>query len=101
MKRRSAKPPVGRSTEFMHLHMRMIALENLVISLLAESSGRQLDLACEMATYISPRPGATPHRITGRAALQMRHLARRAQHFRSQPPGQAMPAPQRDPSHDP
>lgn len=83
MKHGSPDPRSARSAEFMQLHMRMIALENLVISLLAESSGRQLDLAREMAAYISPRPGATPHRMTGQAALQMRHLARRALHFRT------------------
>lgn len=83
MKHGNTDPKSVRSAEFTQLHMRMVALENLVISLLAESSGRQLDLAHEMAAYISPRPGATPHRLTRQAALQMRHLARRALHFRS------------------
>lgn len=81
-----------RSAEFVQLHMRMIALENLVISLLAQGSDRQLELARDMATYISPRPGATPHRATRRAALQMRHLARRALHFRDLSPTPATSA---------
>ena len=55
----------------------MIALENLVIALLSQASPQQLDLAREMATYISPRPGFTPHPLTIHAAAQMVHLVDR------------------------
>jgi hypothetical protein len=95
MKQAMPDPNSARSAEFTQLHMRMIALENLVISLLAEGTSRQLDLAREMASYISPRPGATPHRMTRRAALQMRHLARRALHFRTLSKGDGATAPAR------
>lgn len=60
----------------------MIALENLVITLLAEASDRQLDLVREMAVYISPRPGFTQHPLTIHAAAQMIDLVDRASHFR-------------------
>jgi hypothetical protein len=60
----------------------VIALENLVIALLAQVTDRQLDLARQMASYISPRAGFTRHRPTIRAAAQMVHLAERADHFR-------------------
>ena len=78
-------PPLTNS-ELVQLRVRVIALENLVISLLAQSPDRQLDLVREMAAYISPRPGFTPHPLTIRAAAEMIHLVERAGHFRDQPP---------------
>jgi hypothetical protein len=79
----SARPaPASTAVELAQLRIRVIALENLVISLLAQMSDRQLDLAREMATYISPRPGFTHHRPTIHAAAQMVHLVERADHFR-------------------
>jgi hypothetical protein len=47
-----------------HLRIRVIALENVLISLLATASNEQLELAREMAGYISPRPAFTPHPLT-------------------------------------
>lgn len=73
------------NSELVQLRVRVIALENLVISLLARSSDRQLDLVREMAAYISPRPGFTPHHLTIRAAAEMIHLVERAAHFRNIP----------------
>jgi hypothetical protein len=67
----------------VQLRVRVIALENLVISLLAEAPNRQLDLACEMAAFISPRPGFTHHPLTIHAATQMVDLVDRAGHFRA------------------
>jgi hypothetical protein len=80
----SEVPPLCNA-ELVQLRVRVIALENLVISLLAQSSDRQLDLVREMAAYISPRPGFTPHRLTIRAAAEMIHLVERAGHFRDIP----------------
>lgn len=78
-----ARPaPASTAAELAQLRIRVIALENLVISLLAQMSDRQLDLARQMATYISPRPGFTHHRPTIHAAAQMVHLVERADHFR-------------------
>ncbi len=81
----SEVPPLGNA-ELVQLRVRVIALENLVISLLAQSPDRQLDLVREMATYISPRPGFTPHPLTIRAAAEMIQLVERARHFRDMPP---------------
>jgi hypothetical protein len=69
----------------------VIALENLVIALLAHGSDRQLEVAREMATFISPRSGFTPHPMTVQAAVHMVDLVDRAGHFRSgsTPPGSA------------
>ena len=78
-------PPLTNA-ELVQLQVRVIALENLVISLLAQSPDRQLDLVREMAAYISPRPGFTPHHLTIRAAAEMIHLVERAGHFREIPP---------------
>jgi hypothetical protein len=72
--------------ELVQLRTRVIALENLVIALLAEASERQLDVAREMAAYISPRPGFTHHPLTIHAAAQMIDLIERADHFRSGTP---------------
>ena len=52
------------NVEILHLRVRLIALENLMIAVLAEGSDRQRQVACDMAAYISPRPGFTPHELT-------------------------------------
>ena len=75
--------PELTNAEIVQLRIRVIALENLVIALLADASERQLDLAREMAAYISPRPGFTHHPLTVHAAAQMIDLVERASHFRS------------------
>ena len=71
------------NSELVQMRIRLIALENLVIALLAGASERQLELAREVSAYISPRPGTTPHPLTMRAARQMDHLIKQAGHFRS------------------
>jgi hypothetical protein len=55
----------------------------MMIMLLADGSDRQLQLAREMAAYISPRPGFTPHPLTTQAAAHMVDLVERAIHYRS------------------
>jgi hypothetical protein len=77
-------PPLTNA-ELVQLRIRVIALENLVITLLAEASDRQLHLAREMAAYISPRAGFSPHPLTIHAAAQMVDLVNRAAHFRAAP----------------
>jgi hypothetical protein len=74
------------NAELVQLRIRVIALENLVITLLAEASDRQLDLALEKAAYVSPRPGFTYHPLTIHAAAQMIDLVDRAGHFRGVAP---------------
>jgi hypothetical protein len=78
-----SQAPALTSAELVQLRIRVIALENLVIALLADASERQLDLAREMAAYISPRPGSTHHPLTVHAAAQMVDFVERAGHFRS------------------
>ncbi len=73
------------TAELVQLRVRVIALENTVISLLARSSEQQLDHVRELAAYICPRPGFTPHHLTIRAAAEMNHLVERAGHFRDVP----------------
>ena len=70
------------NTELVQLRARVIALENLVIALLAEGSERTHSVVREIATYISPRPGFTQHPLTLQAASHMLQLADRAVHFR-------------------
>jgi len=79
----SSKPAAPWSdAECQQLHARLIALENLVISLLAMGNKRQLALARDMASHIIARRGATPHRLTEQAAKQMVHVVGRAKWFR-------------------
>ena len=78
--------PELTNTELVQLRVRVIALENLMITLLAEGSDRQLELAREMAAYISPRPGFTHHPLTVRAAAHMVNFVNRAIHYRSVDP---------------
>ena len=74
------------NAELVRLRIRVIALENLVIALLAEGSDRQLAVAREMAAYISPRPGFTHHPLTIQAATHMVDLVDRAVHFQGLSP---------------
>lgn len=74
--------PELTNAELVTLRIRVIALENLMISLLATASQDQLQLAREMAGYISPRPGFTQHPMTIHAAARMVDLAERSNHFR-------------------
>lgn len=74
--------PRNDAAEVGALHVRVIALENLVIALLATASDQQLEQAREMASYISPRPGFTRHPLTTHAADHMIDLVERACRFR-------------------
>lgn len=76
--------PENNAAELATLHVRVIALENLVISLLATASDTQLEHASEMARYIAPRPGFTRHPLTTHAAAHMVDLLERAVRFRNQ-----------------
>lgn len=78
--------PEINAAELGALHIRVIALENLVISLLAAASDHQLEQAREMARYISPRSSFTQHPLTMHAADHMVDLVERASRFR--PPAQ-------------
>jgi hypothetical protein len=78
--------PALTNAELVQLRIRVIALENLLIALLADASERQLDLAREMAAYISPRPGSTHHPLTVHAAAQMIDFVERARNFRQTKP---------------
>lgn len=78
-----AEVPDMTNTELVHLRIRVIALENLMIAVLAEGSDRQAQVAREMAQFISPRPGSAPHPLTIQAADHMTDLVHRATHFRT------------------
>jgi hypothetical protein len=66
-----------------NIKVRLIALENLVVALLSEAPESQSELVREMARFISPRPGMTPHRLTIEAARNMLAMIERAAHYRS------------------
>jgi hypothetical protein len=74
--------PEMSNADLIALRVRVIALENLLISLLAMASDQQLELAREMAGYISPRPGFTHHPLTIHAAAHMIDLIERSSRFR-------------------
>lgn len=81
-----ADVPATTNAELVQLRIRVIALENLMIAVLAEGSDRQLEVVREMAEYISPRSGFTQHPLTMQAADHMTDLADRAVHFRTVQP---------------
>jgi hypothetical protein len=83
MSAQGSEIPELRNAELVQLRVRVIALENLVIALLAGASDQQLYLAREMAAYISPRPGFTHHPLTVHGAAHMTDLVERAARFRS------------------
>ena len=78
-----AEVPALTNAELVHLRVRVIALGNLLIALLADGSDRQLGVIRTMATYISPRAGFTQHPLTVRAAHHMTDMVDRAAHIRS------------------
>ncbi len=73
----TAEVPPLTNAELVQLQIRVIALENLVVALLAHASDQQHDLVRDIAASISPRPGVQ-HRLTAHAAAQMEHLAQRS-----------------------
>jgi hypothetical protein len=73
-------PQIG-SPELGALHIRVIALENLLIAMLAHASDRQIELARGMARYIVPREGFTPHPLTIHAAAHISDLVDRSARF--------------------
>lgn len=84
--RRLLQVPPLTDADMVQLRIRVVALENVVITLLAESSDRQLELVREMAAYISPRHGFTQHPLSLHAAAHMVDLVERADRFRAVPP---------------
>lgn len=83
-----APEPTGAASEILsnaelvQLRVRVVALENLVISLLAAAPAMPT-LANKMALHISPRQGFTEHPLTVHAAGLMNHLIQRADYFRA------------------
>jgi hypothetical protein len=69
-------PPLSNA-ELVQLQIRVIALENLVVALLARAPDEQLELVRDIAASIFPRPGVE-HRLTMHATAQMEHLAQRS-----------------------
>ena len=80
----SMLPPID--AELVRLRIRVIALENLMIALLAGATDRQRSFARDMASTISPRVRSTQHPLTIHAARQMLNMVERAEHFGGPPP---------------
>ena len=74
-------PPLS-DAEIIQLRIRVIALENIVLSLVARATDDQLTQIAGMAEFITPRPDTTQHPLTIHAATQMTQLVERAKHFR-------------------
>ena len=66
-----------------NLVVRLIALENIIVALLADAPESQSERMRDIARYISPRAGSTPHRLTIEAARNIEALVERAAHYRS------------------
>ena len=75
-------PPLSNA-ELVQLQIRVIALENVITALLADATDQQRALVRDMAAYISPRHGYTPHRLTVHAAARMNSLVEAASHVHS------------------
>ena len=71
--------------EAANIRVRLIALENIMVALLAGAPESRSDLIREMAEFISPRPGTTPHRLTIEAARNMVAIVERAGHYKRGP----------------
>lgn len=82
--RELANAPVLSNSDLVRLRIRVIALENLVIALLARAPV-ELDLVREMAADMTQSPGFADDRMTVRAVDEMLHLLERSAHFRTDP----------------
>ncbi|WP_076070822.1 hypothetical protein [Sphingomonas montana] len=69
--------------ELIQLRIRVIALENMLIAVLADGTDRQRDVARDIAAYIAPRSGFTHHPLTIEASRHMTALVDRAVHYRT------------------
>ena len=78
---RLSKDPEMTNTELVQLRIRVIALENIVLALLADQPTETYDKVRKMAKLISPRENATQHPLTIEAALHMNRFADRASRF--------------------
>jgi hypothetical protein len=77
--------------EAANIRVRLIAIENVIVALLANAPDDRLELIREMAEFISPRPGTTPHRLTIEAAHNMLAIVERAEHYRRNRAGNDLP----------
>lgn len=75
--------PMMTNAEIVLLRVRVIALENILIAVLAEGTETQIQAARNMAEMIAPHPDATQHPLTIRAAAHMDSIVHRAQHLRN------------------
>jgi hypothetical protein len=73
--------PTPTDAELVQLHTRVIALENIVIALLADATDGQRIIARDLADQISPRPASTQHPLTLHAARHMLSMVERAEHI--------------------
>lgn len=73
--------PKMTNAELVQLRVRVIALENIVLALLADQPAETYDKVRKMAEMISPREDATQHPLTIEAALHMNRFADRAARF--------------------
>lgn len=73
--------PKMSNAELVQLRVRVIALENIVLAILADQPAETYDKVREMAELISPREDATQHPLTIEAALHMNRFADRAARF--------------------
>ena len=69
------------NADLVQLRIRVIALENVMIALLAQVPEAGLQTVRDMAARILPRAGHTQHPLTIHAATQMLQMVERAQHF--------------------
>ena len=80
-----AQPPQVTWVEWDHLRFRVVALENLLVALLAEGTSGRLDRVREAACHVTPRRGCTDHPLTLLAAAQIVHIVERARHVKKNP----------------
>ena len=93
----SGREPRLTNAELVQLRVLVIALENLMIALLADGSDRRVEVVREMAAYISPRPGFTHHPLTTHAAAHMIDLVQRAAQSSAAGVGERTSNPEADP----
>lgn len=79
--RKAESAALGES-ERVQLRIRLIAMESVLITLLSKASAPQLELARDMASYVSPRRASTRRHMTIHTATQIRRLVWRAGQIR-------------------
>jgi hypothetical protein len=82
---RLSEPPPVTWVEWDHLRFRVIALEKMLVAVLAEGTFSRLDRFREMTHSLAQRKGCVEHPLNLLSAAQIVHLVEQARRMKKHP----------------